>query len=131
MGEMRDQIEIARDAAAVWTIVGDPAAITQWFSGIASCTVDGDLRVCTLANAATINERIQAIDIESRTLTYSVIAGMPVESHLGTVRVVSLGNGHSRVEYVTQVEPESFERPLGESVHSALKNLKRLLEVAA
>ena len=87
----------------VWAKVGDFGAVGEFFPGIDSFRLEGDERVIGMFGME-IHERLLARDDESRTLTYSVVAGVPIESHTATISVQPDGDG-SLVIWAYDVTP--------------------------
>ena len=48
LGSIRHHIRIDRPADTVWALAGDPTRLHEWFPGIASCQVDGNIRTIVL-----------------------------------------------------------------------------------
>lgn len=128
MPSLYDEITIRADADSIWAVVGDPTAVTRWFSGIVECSIEGDIRTCVLSNGATIQEKVLESDSSKRAFTYQILSGMPVESHRATVTVVEISGAESQVRYSTEVNPPSLERVLSRSVRSGLETLKDIFE---
>ena len=76
----------------VWAKVGDFGGVAEFFPGIESFRLEGDERVIGMFGME-IRERLLARDDEARTLTYSVVAGVPIESHTATISVQPDGEG--------------------------------------
>ena len=66
-----------------------------------------------------IRERLLARDDESRTLTYSVVAGVPIDSHTATISVEPDGDG-SRVIWAYDVTPDEMAPVFGDTYKAAL-----------
>ena len=67
---IRQEVRIGRPAAEVWSLVGDPARVQEWFPGIESSRIEGDERVVTTAGGQTIDERIVTLDPLQRRFQY-------------------------------------------------------------
>jgi len=102
----------------VWKLVGDFGGIKEYFPGIESCRLEGDDRVIGLFGME-IRERLLARDDASRTLTYSVVDGVPIESHTATISVEPEGDG-SRVIWAYTVTPDEMAAVFGDSYKNAL-----------
>jgi uncharacterized protein YndB with AHSA1/START domain len=57
---------------SVWKTIGDPSAISGWHPAVASSSLDGDARLCTLADGAEIHEKILEVDAGGRSYTYTI-----------------------------------------------------------
>ena len=109
----------------VWAKVGDFGGVGEFFPGIESCRLEGEDRVIGLFGME-IRERLLARDDESRTLTYSVVAGVPVDSHTATVSVEPDGTG-SRIIWAYDVTPDEMAPVFGDSYQAALNSLESTL----
>lgn len=103
MAEDKVQVEVDGSPDAVWAVVRDFGGIDAWFPGIGSCRVEGDVRILDMGGME-VRERLIEIDEPGRALTYSVIDGVPMESHRATVAVAPSGAG-STVTWSFAVEP--------------------------
>jgi uncharacterized protein YndB with AHSA1/START domain len=127
MATVRREVRIARDADAVWALVGDPTALPRWFPGIVDAKVDGDKRVITTASGLPMPETIVTIDALQRRFQYRLDAPI-VRHHLATIDVFDLGDGTSLVSYGTDAEPDTLALVIGGATGAALLELKRILE---
>ena len=85
-------VTIAATPDAVWAKVGDFGGIDTFFPGIESFRVEGDDRVIGMFGME-IRERLLSRDEAARTITYSVIDGVPIEKHTATISVEPDGEG--------------------------------------
>ena len=108
----------------VWAKLGDFGGIGEYFPGIESCRLEGDDRVIGLFGME-IRERLMARDDATRTLTYSVVAGVPVDSHSATVTVEPEGDG-SKVTWAYAVTPDEMAPVFGDSYQAALTSVENL-----
>ena len=108
----------------VWEKVGDFGGIAEYFPGIESCRLEGDDRVIGLFGME-IRERLLARDDASRSLTYSVVAGVPIDSHRATITVEAEGEG-SKVTWTYAVTPDEMAAVFGDTYKSALDSLENL-----
>ena len=92
MAEGVVDVTVGAPPDVVWAKLGDFGGIGEYFPGIESCRLEGDDRVIGLFGME-IRERLMTRDDAGRTLTYSVVAGVPVESHSATITVEPEGDG--------------------------------------
>jgi mxaD protein len=118
----RAEIALSAPADAVWAVVGDFGGIAKWMPGIESCVVDGEDRVLRLMGLE-VTERLFGRDDTARTLSYRIVAGVPVVNHLATVAVVPEGPG-CRVTWDVEVEPDEMGALLQVTYQQALDALK-------
>ena len=69
-----------------------------------------------------IRERLLARDDESRVITYSVVDGVPIESHSATISVEPDGDG-SKVIWAYNVTPDEMAPIFGDTYQAALTTL--------
>jgi len=113
-------VDVTVDAApdAVWAKVGDFAGVGEFFPGIESFRLEGDDRIIGMFGME-IRERLVARDEATRTLVYSVVAGVPLESHTATITVEAEGDG-SKVTWAYDVEPAEMAPIFGDTYKGAL-----------
>jgi carbon monoxide dehydrogenase subunit G len=104
---------------AVWVKVGDFGAIGEFLPGIDSFRLEGDERVIGIFGME-VRERLLSRDDATRTISYSVIAGLPVESHKATLSVEPEG---SMVTWAYEVEPAEMAALLNDNYKAALAAL--------
>jgi hypothetical protein len=127
LGSARHHIRIARSAAAVWDLVGDPARLHEWFPGIISCVVDGANRMITLGSGLSIPEEILVNDPIQRRFQYRITAPL-FSYHRGTIDVLDLGDDTCVVVYSTDADPRTMALTIGSGTAGALDELKRQME---
>jgi mxaD protein len=117
-------VDVTVDAApdAVWKMVGDFGGIGEFFPGIESFRLEGDDRVIGMFGME-IRERLLSRDDATRTLTYSVIDGVPIESHTATITVAAEGDG-SKVTWAYDVKPDEMAPIFGDTYKSALATVE-------
>lgn len=127
MGTVRRETIIERSAADVWSVIGDPGTIHQWFPGMVDSKVDGSSRVITTATGLPLPEEIVTVDPILRRFQYRVLLPV-ITHHLGTIDVFDLGDGRSLVSYGTDCEPDAMALIIGGATGAALAELRRQLE---
>jgi len=117
-------VDVTVDAApdAVWAKVGDFGGLGSFFPGIESFRLEGDDRIVGMFGME-IRERLLARDEDTRTMSYSVVDGVPIERHLATITVVPEGNG-SKVTWAYEVEPAEMAPVFGDTYKGALAALE-------
>ncbi|MGO9198302.1 MAG: SRPBCC family protein [Acidimicrobiales bacterium] len=128
-GTIRREVRINAGADEVWSIVGDPARLAEWYPGIVSSNVDGDTRVITTGSGLAMPEQIVTVDPLQRRFQYRITAPMFTE-HLATIDVVDLGDGTTLVTYGVDANPSMMALVLGGAAGNALANLRRMMEGA-
>jgi uncharacterized protein YndB with AHSA1/START domain len=126
-GSVRTEIKMEAAADDVWAVVADPTRLAEWFPGVVSCTVDGDVRTVVTRSGITMPEHILTVDRLLRRFQYRITA--PVfKEHLSTVDVHDLGDGTSLVVYGVDAEPSVMALVLGGASGAALERLKAIVE---
>jgi mxaD protein len=115
-------VTIAATPDEVWAKVGDFAGVAEFFPGIESFRVEGDDRIIGMFGME-IRERLLARDEESRVITYSVVDGVPIESHTATISVEPEGTG-SKVIWAYDVSPDEMAPIFGDTYKGALAALE-------
>jgi len=129
LGSIRHEVRIARTAADIWALVGDPTRLHEWFPGIDSCTVEGTTRIITTGSGLPMPEEILVVDPVQRRFQYRITAPM-FRHHRGTIDVIDLGDATSLVVYSTEADPRSMALTIGGGTAGALDELRRIFEPA-
>ena len=122
MAEGSVNVSVGASADEVWKTVGDFGGIDVFFPGIESFRTEGDDRVIGMFGME-IRERLLSRDEAARTLTYSVVEGVPIESHTATIAVEPEGDG-SKVTWSYAVVPDEMAPVFGDTYQAALKELE-------
>ena len=95
---------IGKDAASVWETVGDFNGLNVWHPAVAgselngSGTMQGDTRLLTLADGATINETLLAYDADAMTYQYAITESpLPVADYVSSITVEAIDETQSKV----------------------------------
>jgi carbon monoxide dehydrogenase subunit G len=103
---------------AVWAKVGDFGGVGEFFPGIESFRLEGEDRVIGMFGME-IRERLVSRDEATRTISYSVVDGVPIESHTATISVEADGDG-SKVTWAYDVTPDEMAPIFGDTYKGAL-----------
>jgi carbon monoxide dehydrogenase subunit G len=122
MAEGAVETTLAATPDEVWAKVGQFGSIAELFPAIESFRLEGDDRVIGMFGME-IRERLVARDDETRTLTYSVVAGVPLDSHSATISVEPEGTG-SKVTWAYAVTPDEMAPVFGDTYKAALAALE-------
>ena len=118
-------VTIAATPEEVWEKVGDFAGVGVLFPAIESFRMEGDDRIIGMFGME-IRERLLARDEEARVLTYSVVGGVPIETHTATISVEADGAG-SKVIWAYDVTPDEMAPIFGDTYKGALAALEAAL----
>jgi hypothetical protein len=126
-GSVRRQVRIKRSPDEIWSFIGDPSRIPEWFPGITAATVDGTSRVITTGSGIPIPEEILTQDAVQRRFQYR-ITGPMVKEHLSTMDVLDLEDGTSLVVYAADADPSTMALIIAGAAGNALENLRTMME---
>ena len=126
MGNATSQIDIDKPADDVWAVVRDFGGLAAWSPGMDSCEVDGDVRTLKMFGMEIV-EKLVSSDDDTRTISYSVVSGIPVTHHQATITVNPAGDG-SHVTWAVEVEPDEMTDLMKKSYDGALGALKSHVE---
>jgi len=112
---------MASPPEAVWAAVGDFGGLETFFPGIESFRVDGDDRYIGMFGLV-IKEHLVGRDEAARTITYSLVDGVPLEHHEATIAVRPHAAG-CEVTWSFDIEPESMLPIFADTYQKALEAL--------
>jgi carbon monoxide dehydrogenase subunit G len=118
-------VTVAAAPDVVWEKVGDFAGLADFFPGIESFRLEGDDRVIGMFGME-VRERLLARDEAARVISYSVIDGVPIDSHTATISVEPEGDG-SKVIWAYEVTPDEMAPIFGDTYKAALTALENAL----
>ncbi|HEV8555598.1 MAG TPA: SRPBCC family protein [Actinophytocola sp.] len=105
MPTITNTIEINAGAEDVWAVLADLPATRHWLPGVVAARMDGDLRVCTMADGQEIHERITGRTGRSLRFEHVRVA-LPVRHSAGTFTVTPSPGAHAAtVTLETTFEP--------------------------
>ena len=129
MASLRYERRIHASADTVWGVVCRPETIPDWFPGIVSCTVEGNIRTITTASGLQMPEQIIANDPTIRRFAYRILA--PVyKFHLGVIDVIELGPEDSLCIYSTTAEPDALALIIAGGTLGALEQIASIAEAS-
>jgi len=121
MAEGAVDVTVGAAPDKVWEKVGDFGGVADFFPGIDSFRLEGDERVIGMFGME-IRERLLARD-DTRSITYSVVGGVPLDSHQATITVEPDGGG-SKVTWAYAVTPDEMAPIFGDTYKAALASLE-------
>ena len=81
-------VDIAAEPDVVWAVLADLPATPWWLPGVVAARVDGDVRVCSMADGQEIHERIGDVSPERRSYRFEHLrVPLPVQQSHGTFTV--------------------------------------------
>ncbi len=129
VASLRHERRIAAEADTVWQVVRRPESIPEWFPGIVSCTVEGNIRVITTAAGLEIPEEILANDDSLRHFAYRITAPQ-YAFHLGVIDVFAIAPNDSLCVYATTALPDTLALLIAGATVGALNEIQRLAETS-
>lgn len=111
---------------AVWAVLREFHDLPSWMPGIEESVADGDDRVLSMMGMS-IRERLVKMDEDGKSLTYSIVHGVPIEPHEATIRV-HLAEGGSRVTWDVTASPDEMAGMMQGIYHQGLEALKAKAE---
>ena len=120
---MEGSVDIAVNGSPgeVWALVGDFGAVRDVMPGIDSIELEGDDRVIGMFGMK-IRERLVERDDQARSITYTIVDGVPIESHRATVTVAPEGEG-CRVTWAVDAMPDEMLPVFVDSYQKGLEAL--------
>ncbi len=129
-------VDIAAEPDDVWAVLADLPGTRWWLPGVVAARVDGDVRVCSMADGQEIHERISDVSPERRGYRFEHLrVPLPVQRSHGDF-TVSAGPvaGTSRV--VLQISFVPLDPTAGEELSGviqgafgqSLQSLRRYVE---
>ena len=100
---------INASADAIWKDISDFQGVDRYLAMITSSKMEGSgvgaLRTLT-ADAGVIVERLESLDEQSKTLSYSFVdSPIPISGYLATMQVRDTGDGQCEVTWSSVFEP--------------------------
>lgn len=107
MPTIRNTVTINATPEEVWAVLSDMPATRQWLPGVVAARMDGDLRVCTMADGQEVHERISHVSDDGRSFRFDhVRVPLPVRESGGAFTVTAgVAPATSDVDLETTFEP--------------------------
>ena len=115
-------VTLATTPDAAWKVVGDFGGVAGFFPGSESFRMEGDDRIIGMFGME-IRERLLSRDDDARSISYSVVDGVPLDSHTATITVEPEGAG-SKVTWAYAVTPDEMAPIFGDTYKAALASLE-------
>jgi uncharacterized protein YndB with AHSA1/START domain len=129
-------IDIKASPDDVWAVLADMPATRHWLPGVVAACMDGDVRVCQMADGRQVHEKISDISPDRRTYRFEHLrVPLPVRQSGGTFTVTAGPDpGSASVTLTTILEPldPTSADQVTDMIHSAfqqsLESLRRYVE---
>jgi len=122
MAEGAVDVTVGAAPDVVWAKVGDFGGVADFFPGIDTFRLEGDDRIIGMFGME-IRERLLSRDDATRSISYSVVDGVPIDSHRATITVEPDGDG-SKVTWAYVVTPDEMAPIFGDTYKAALASLE-------
>lgn len=128
---MSQDLKVSADQ--VWQMVGNFNALPDWHPQVdkSELTEEGQTRKLSLAGGGTIVEKLEKLDDNSRTYTYSIVdSPLPVKNYTSTIKVTGSGDS-ATIEWSSEFDaagmPENDAMKAIQDVYQdGLNNLKKM-----
>jgi hypothetical protein len=127
MGTVRRHTFVDCNADKVWSFVGAPERLHEWFP-ITECRVEGNKRWITLAAGIVFEEDIITLDQDLHRFQYKIVNNSLIKFHLGTVDVIPDGDNRCLVMYSTDMDPEVLALPIAGAASLGLEKIKQMFD---
>jgi uncharacterized protein YndB with AHSA1/START domain/ketosteroid isomerase-like protein len=128
-------IEIGASPQDVWAVLGDLASTPDWLPGTVSAQVDGQTRVCVMADGSQVHERISGYSAGDRTYHWRHLqTPLPVHELRGSFAVTANDSGSATVALDAQFVPvdtsavSELAKMIDGAFRQALESLRRYVE---
>ena len=106
------RISIDVPADAIWQVISDFGAASQYLAGVVDCTVEGEgvgaRRTLTSADGSTIVERLETLDGVAHRLSYALLTDTPFRNCVTTMMVRELGRSRAELEWSANFEADGL-----------------------
>ena len=135
MAHLGKAISIDAPPEAVWTVLGDLAATSEWLPGTVAAWTDGSIRICETADGGEIREEITDYSPERRTYRYRHLqVPLPIENSTGKFAVEGQAGDQATVvleadfDALDPAKEAEVAQMYGGALDQALESLKRRVE---
>src|SRR5262245_49825488 len=136
MPTITNAIDVNATPDAVWRVLGDLSATRDWLPGVVSVGIDGDVRICRMADGQEVHEKISEVSDEHRSYRFEHLrVALPVRRS-GGVFMVTQGpdRNTATVTLRTTFEPldaagvDQLTDMMRGAFQQSLDSLRRLVE---
>jgi len=124
MTAVKESIDVAKESAAVWAVMGDPGGISEWLPAILSSPYRDGVRRCTLDGGVEVDERVLEHSDSGQFYVYTIIkGGFDVHDYVSRLEVED-NDGGSRVTWSSEFEAGNPDE--ADSIAEAFAGLYRM-----
>ena len=99
-------------ADAIWQVISDFGAASQYLAGVVNCKVEGEgvgaRRTLTSADGSTIVERLETLDGVAHWLSYALLTDTPFRNCVTLMMVRGLGRSRAELEWSATFEADGL-----------------------
>ena len=99
-------------ADAIWQMISDFGAASQYLAGVVNCTIEGAgvgaQRTLISADGSIIVERLEMVDEAIHRLSYILLTNTPFRNCLTTVTVRDLGPNQAELTWSATFQPDGI-----------------------
>jgi len=136
MPTITNAIDIKATPEDVWAVLADMPATRQWLPGVVAARMDGDVRICQMADGQQVHEKISDSSAEQRSFRFEhVRVPLPVQRSGGTFTVTAGPEPHTAtVTLRTTFEPldptgaDGLTGMIQGAFQQSLESLRRFVE---
>jgi len=131
MATLREVLRLRAPAPRVWDAVRDVGELSRRLvpGFVTEARLDGNARVLTFANGATVREEIVSIDDDARRLAYAIPNGRFLH-YQGTVDVEEDGSG-SRLVWTVDLLPDEYADDIRSMMRQGANVMRATLDGAS
>jgi len=128
MASIRKEVVVEAPPEQVWDALRDWGALHERLvpGFVVDTKLDGEDRIVTFFNGATVREVLIDRNEEARRLAWSVVDG-PYTHHNGVAQVFAEGDGHSRFVWTADLLPDAAAPPTAEMMERGAQVVRETL----
>ena len=132
MASIRREITVEARPDEVWDALRDWGALHERLAPgfVTAVELDGEDRLVTFFNGATVRERLVDSDDDARRLAWSIVDG-PYAHHNASAQVLADGPGRARFVWTADLLPHEAGPPTGEMMDRGLEAIAQALGAVA
>src|SRR6185295_10501506 len=129
MASIHKELLIDAPPEHIWEAIRDVGAIHTRLARefVVDTRLDGDSRLVTFANGASVRERIVDVDDRARRLAYAAVEWKATH-HNASIQVFPHGDARSRVVWIADLLPDDLADLVGGMMEKGCAAMKRTLE---
>jgi hypothetical protein len=112
MTHATSSITIHASADDIWEVISDFGAACRYLAMVNDCSVAGQgigaLRTLTSADGSAVVERLEAVDVAARRLSYALLTDTPFGDCVTTMAVRDLGPHQAELAWSASFQPDGL-----------------------